>query len=300
VSVQRAAVRAAGKTGDRSFLHPLIERLGRDATEAAAQQALASFGPPILGTLYDYLVDSAVDLETRRRIPPVFVEHPGPFAVAALVRGLKKTPVPLRHAITRALSKLHQAVEASPNAETLDAAIRNEARHHAALGQLLRTPIAPDGPSLHEDLRALREESLERIFRLLGLRYDQRDLHDAYLGITSSDPALRDSAVEFVDNLINYDTRRYLLPLLDDPEGEQAATVGAEEFNLQIRTPQAARQHLRTADDPRLSALLDGASIPILSPTSDGASDGASDDASDGARTSTDALRPAAPDPEGP
>ena len=292
VSVQRAAVRAAGKTGDRSFLHPLIERLGRDATEAAARQALASFGPPILGTLYDYLVDSAVDLETRRRIPPIFVEHPGPFAVAALVRGLKKTPVPLRHAITRALSKLHQTAEASPNAETLDAAIRNEARHHAALGQLLRTPIAPDGPSLHEDLRALREESLERIFRLLGLRYDQRDLHDAYLGITSSDPALRDSAVEFVDNLINYDTRRYLLPLLDDPEGEQAATVGAEEFNLRIRTPQAARQHLRTADDPRLSALLDGASIPILSPASDGAPDGAP--------TSVDAVLPAAPDPEKP
>jgi hypothetical protein len=101
------------------------------------------------------------------------------------------------------------------------------------------------------------------VFRLLGLRYDQRDIYDAYLGITSADPSLRDSAVEFVDNLVDYTTRRVLLPLLDDPEGEQALSIGQKDFDLHLRGPRAARRYLEGVDDPRLDALLaEDGSVP--------------------------------------
>ncbi len=262
--VTRAAITAAGMTSDRSFVYPLVERLGEDAYESAARQALASFEPPVLGTLYDYLVDSEIDLQTRQRIPPIFVKKPGPFALSTLVRGLRKVPIPVRHAITRALSKLHQAVDASSDADQLDDAIEREARHYAALGHILwlrrQASSGERGPVDPDQLRALRRESLERIFRLLGLRYDQRDIYDAYLGFTSPDPTLRDSAIEFVDNLVDYDTRRYLLPLLDDPGGDQATEVGTTFFSLEIRHWDDARHYLRAADDPRLTSLLDDAS----------------------------------------
>jgi len=259
--VVRAAIEAAGQTGDRSFVDPLVERLREDAFESAAQDALATFEPPILGTLYDYLVDTETELKIRTRIPPIFVEQPGSFAMAALVRGLQKVPVPVRHAITRALSKLHQTVDADVPPDKLDDAIERDARHYAALGQILRLgqQTNTDGhESLDVDtIQALRQEALERIFRLLGLRYNQRDIYDAYLGITSPDPTLRDSAIEFVDNLVDYSTRRYLLPLLDDPEAAQAMQVGRSSFDLEISGWDDARQYLRSADDPRLTALLD-------------------------------------------
>jgi len=262
--VTRAAIEAAGKTGDRSFVDPLVERLREDAFESTAQEALATFDPPILGTLYDYLIDGETDLETRKRIPPVFVEQPGSFAMATLVRALRKVPVPVRHAITQALSKLHQTVEGSENPDKLDAMIKREARHYAALGQILRLrrQTDADGPGYPDPaaLQAMRREALERIFRLLGLRYNQRDIYDAYLGITSPDPTLRDSAIEFVDNLVDYSTRRYLLPLLDDPDAEQALETGQSAFDVEIRRWDDARRYLRTVDDPRLAALLDDAS----------------------------------------
>ncbi|MFB6249987.1 MAG: Npt1/Npt2 family nucleotide transporter [Salinibacter sp.] len=254
--VVRAALKAAGRTGERSFVPLVVERLGMDAFETSARQTLASFDPPVLGTLYDYLVDPETDLQTRRRIPAVFVDHPGSFAMTTLVRGLRKVPIPVRHAITRALSKLHQSVAFAPNPEVLDTAIEREAEHYALLGQILH--LGPDA-SLSADraqLRSLRQESLERIFRLLGIRYDQRDIYDAYLGIVSSDPQLRDSAIEFVDNLVDYQTRRYLLPLLDDPNLEQAVEIGAATFDEQIRQVDEARRYLREVDDPRLTALL--------------------------------------------
>ena len=257
--VTRAALKAAGMSGDRSFVHPLVRFLGDDAFEASAREALAAFDPPILGTLYDYLIDARLDAQTRRRIPPIFVEHSGTFALSILIRGLRKVCVPVRHAITRALSKLHQDVAESSDPEVLDAAIEEEARHYAALGQVLHLHgDAPDRSPLDPTLlRPLRQESLERIFRLLGLRYDQRDIYDAYLGITSPDSALRDSAIEFVDNLVDYDTRRFLLPLLQAADSDRIVKVGAQFFDRAIRDWDEATRYLRAADDPRLTVLLD-------------------------------------------
>jgi len=127
---------AAGRTGDRSFVYPLVQRLGEDAFEAPARQALGAFDPPVLGTLYDYLVDAQIDERTRCRIPPTFVEQSGPFAVTILVRGLRKVCVPVRHAITRALSKLHKTVDAAASdPDELDAVIEQEAEHYAALAK---------------------------------------------------------------------------------------------------------------------------------------------------------------------
>jgi len=258
-SVVRAALRAAGQTGDPSFVHVLVRRLADDAYEAEAQEALKAFGEEVFGTLYDHLVDAALPLAARRRLPAVFVAHPSRFGLLLLVRSLGHVPVPVRHAVVRALSRIHNAGDFDVDPGPIDAAIERDIKHYAALGQILR--LCRDGAS-GEDLpeparvQSFREEALERVFRLLGLRYDQRDIYDAYLGITSADPSLRDSAVEFVDNLVDYTTRRVLLPLLDDPEGEQALHIGQQYFDLRLRRPRAARRYLERVDDPRLDALL--------------------------------------------
>ena len=258
-SVVRAALRAAGRTTDPSFVHALVRRLGEDAYETAAQQALEAYGATIFGTLYDHLTDESLPLAARRRIPAVCPAHPRRLGLVLLVRSLRHVPVPVRHAVVRALSKIHKAGSFSFDPDPIDTAIERDVAHYAALGQILRL-CGEEGslPLPPAQVQSLREEALERVFRLLGLRYDQRDIYDAYLGITSPDPALRDSAVEFVDNLVDYSTRRILLPLLDDPEGEQALDVGRQYFDLEIRTPTAARRYLEAVDDPRLAALLSG------------------------------------------
>jgi HEAT repeat protein len=265
-SVVRTAIRAAGRTGDPSFVHPLVRRLADDAYETDAQRALEAFGGAIFGTLYDHLTDEALPLAARRRLPPVFAAHPSRFGLVLLVRCLGRVPVPVRHAAVRALSKIHEADDFSFDPAPVDAAIEQDLRHYAALGQirrLYRLDKAGALPLSPAQVQSLREEALERVFRLLGLRYDQRDIYDAYLGITSADPSLRDSAVEFVDNLVDYTTRRVLLPLLDDPEGEQALAVGRQYFDLQLRGPRAARRYLEGIDDPRLNARLsDGEAAP--------------------------------------
>jgi ATP/ADP translocase/HEAT repeat protein len=268
--VVRAAIKAAGQTEDRSFVDPLVKFLDEDAFEAEAQEALTSFGGEIFGTLYDYLVDEELPLRIRRRIPPIFGAQPRPFAMTLLVRSLDRVPIPVRHAVAKALSKVHQGGDFPVDTDTVGGAVEDEIKHYTALGQILRrfrrTDAVRDVPIGPDQLRTLRAEALECIFRLLGLQYDQRDIYDAYLGVTSSDPTLRDSATEFVDNLVDYDTRRMLMPLLDDPDGRQAVEVGETFFDLRFRDGDDVRRYLRAVDDPRLDAYLADAAAPDGTP----------------------------------
>jgi ATP/ADP translocase len=255
-AVVRAALRAAGQTGDRSFVYPLVRALEDETLEGAAREALSSFGGVILGTLHDLLIDDTVSLAVRRRLPSLFALRPSRFGLTLLVRSLRRVPIPVRSAVVRALSKVHRAGHFTIDADAVDEAIEREIEHYAALGQILRlhleTSRGDGAPLAPAPLQTLREETLERIFRLLGLRYDHSDIYHAYHGITSRDSSLRDSAVEFIDNLVDYSTRRVLLPLLDDPEAEQAVQTGRQYFDLQINDQQAAREYLDMIEDPRL------------------------------------------------
>jgi len=291
LQVQRAAVQAAGRTENRAFVPFLIRRLGQDALQRDAQRALVRYGRRILGTLYDHLVDRTVALSVRQSIPGILAEHTCQMSATVLTHSLSDVPMPVRHAVARALSRLHASGEYRFNSEIIDEIIREEARHYAALGQMLylrRRAGAPPRASIRAShLQAFREESLERLFRLLGLRYDQRDIYDAYLGITSEDSTLRSSAVEFVDNLVDYGTSKYLLPLLDDNTGRQAVSEGRTLFDLSIRSWQRAQSYVEEADDPRLADLLDatetaqppssGDGYPAT-PTPKSVTDGTSDD----------------------
>jgi HEAT repeat protein len=260
--VVEAAIRAAGRSGDRAFVYPLLVRLKNPAFEEAAREALASFGQRVLGTLYDVMVDPAVGLEVRTQVPRILTELQHDLAVTVLVAALDDVPVPVRHAIVQALSRLHASGYGSFASDSFASddvarAVRREIRHYAALGQVLhlmnRTHRPAIGAVERADVTTARERSLERTFRMLGLQYDQRDVYDAYLGITSDDPTLRSSAVEFVDNLVDYSTSRILLPLLDDPSGRKAVEYGQRHFDRELRTLSDAREYLSSVDDPMLS-----------------------------------------------
>src|SRR5919106_5968341 len=64
-------------------------------------------------------------------------------------------------------------------------------------------------------MRHSMEQELERIFRLLNLIYRQDGLHDAYVGLRASNPAIRANALEFLDNVLRPELRPLLVPLLD-------------------------------------------------------------------------------------
>lgn len=265
------AVKSAGQTGDRVFVAPLLEQLQEEGREEEeARRSLSAFGTRILGTLYDHLADPQTPERLRRRIPRVLSAERTQAAVDVLLLSRGRVSVPVWHEVVRALSRLRSGRAAAGSddrkgrlrfpEEAVREAVWEEAARLAALGQVLRARERTSADSAQavtpETLREARSRSLERLCRLLGLRYPQEDLHNAYRGLTSEDATMRSGAIEFLDNLLDWDLGRDLLPLLDDPEGRRAATDGPTLFDQEEMTDwdDALRYLLARSRDPALAA----------------------------------------------
>jgi AAA family ATP:ADP antiporter len=81
---------------------------------------------------------------------------------------------------------------------------------------------------------ALKESmarDVERIFSLLKLLYPAHDLRRAYRALQSHDAAVRDNAVEFLDNVLNPSLRKMLVPLFDRQVGVPERVELANRFS---------------------------------------------------------------------
>lgn len=254
--VVRQAIESAGYAGDRSFVPQLLCRLQSDAYEEAAQKALSHFDERIIGTLYDHMVDASVDDDIRRRVPPILAAVGTRDAVNVLLLSLDRVSVPVRHAVVRALSDL-RANGAALDADEghLSRGIEEEARRYGALGQALQVRRRTDeraAAAVPEEVLILAQaQALERLFRLLGLRYSQDDIYYAYRGFTGDEQVLRASAIEFLDNLLDWDTKKFVLPLLDGPAGRNVGEVPGG-FTRRLRDWPAVLTYLLESNDPRL------------------------------------------------
>jgi len=83
-----------------------------------------------------------------------------------------------------------------------------------------RVPRAGDKPAqrlLEKAIQERLDQNLERIFRLLALKYPPDDIYNAYRGIVSRSPKLKANAIEFLDNLLDHPLKRWIIPMIERP-----------------------------------------------------------------------------------
>jgi ATP/ADP translocase len=257
--VVRAAIEAAGQTGDRLFVARLLRLLAEKPYAKAAREALVAYGDRIFGTLYDHLTDDTVAEPIRRNIPRLLAELPTQPAVDLLLLSLERLRAPLLYDVAKALNKIRASEpDLRFNQESIDVAVLGEIRalatvqaalfHHARSRD--RYAQAPDAGGVRRALVRERKQSLERVFRMLGLRYPSADMHSAYLGLTEND-TLRASAAEFLDSLLDWEFKRYLVPLLDEAPDMGDVRVAEGMAGRSFPTWQAALEDLLLYRHPR-------------------------------------------------
>ncbi len=264
--VVRAAIHAAGKTGHRLFVGKLLRLLGEKTYEKAAREALVAYGERIFGTLYDHLTDDEVDEPVRRNIPRILSELPTQSAVDLMLLSLERLRAPLLYDVVKALNKIRASNPGLRfNEAAIDVAALGEIRALATVqATLFRHSRAkdaytqsPGAPLVREALYHEREQSLERVSRMLGLRYPSTDMHSAYLGLTEDD-TLRASAAEFLDSVLDWELKRFLVPLLDEAPDQGDVRVAEEMAEQAFPTWQSALRDLLLVRHPRpLACALD-------------------------------------------
>lgn len=216
--VARQAIAAAHATPLDDLVAPLIGTLARAELAVDAARALAKHGDALVPELDRRLQDAGTPLEIRRELPAVLVRIGTPSAQQVLLEGLLQADVTLRQRTIASLNKLHDLhpdVRVDPNVVelVLAAEIAGHYRSYQVLGPL-RLQLKEDDPIL-QALNQSMEQELERIFRLMALLFQGPVLHDAYVGVRSSNTLVRANALEFLDNVLKPELRRVLVPLLD-------------------------------------------------------------------------------------
>jgi AAA family ATP:ADP antiporter len=218
VNVAREAVRSARVIVREELIDPLMSVLGRDELTDDVANALARYGNTIIEEIESRLRDDRLSIDMRRELPAVLVRIGTAEAEQALIGSLLHADVTLRHRVIASLNKLrilHPEVALDPSTVNLllAAEIAGHYRSYQVLGPL-QARLKPDDPVLQAMEHAMEQE-LDRIFRLMALLAPHAGLHDAYVGLRSSDELVRANSLELLDNVLQPDLRQLLVPLLD-------------------------------------------------------------------------------------
>jgi len=292
-NVATQAIESAAHLRASALVPAIEERLQDASTAVAARSGLAAYGGDIVPRLREALLGEDVDPRVRRRIPRVLYMVGTDEAAGVLVEALGEYPAGLaqdtqasRYHVIKALNRLRRdRMDAVIPAAPVAAAIESESRLQVAL---LDHCGAIDGLSepaylLSTVLRERQQQSLERLFRLLALQHPPRDIYNAYAPLhaprvpvpqSTARVALRPNALELLDNLLPADTKRLVMPLIEDGEQEARLRPLRERWGLTRHDLTQSLSILLREDDLWLSAAAyravalsrDAASIPAVSP----------------------------------
>jgi ATP/ADP translocase len=268
-SVVATACHAAGVLCNRAYVHPLVLRLPNPHLRGDAIAALAAYGPRICGSLADILDDKTLPVNVRRFVPRVLKQIPHQRSVDVLMKATIHPDFQIRDAALKALNRLRVS---SPKLEFdgrfMTPQIMTEARSyfelHAEMAALARTNGNGPQPVTRLLTRSLEERQgkiLDRLFRMLALQYPPNEIYSAYLAVSRRRPEEVTAALEFLDNVVDREVKKILIPLLDSPS--HLAQRGKELFGVEARSVESAIRELIQSGDPWLAPCAQAAAAEL-------------------------------------
>ena len=218
-SSNAGTVRAALNEAPGPVLAPyVIALLAWDEVSAEAMDALGKMGPKITGQLVDSLVDPDQEFAIRRRIPRVLANFNSQRAVDGLVEGLSDSRFEVRYHCAEALAQIEgRSPHLIISPEVIIRTVERE------------LDVNPEVWRHYRVLDSTRQISegmitIDHIFRLLALVHAQEPLQIAYRALNSRDEHLRQTSLEYLENVLPYQVWQRILPLFE--EGTRLASVG--------------------------------------------------------------------------
>jgi MFS family permease len=243
-AVVQQAIRATGDIGHVDSIPRLIPLLARAPLRREAREALLKIGAPALQELRRRFQDDDTPMDIRARIPKVIALSGRQEGADFLLEHIHRFSARLDTSLLKALNNIRlRREDIHFDAEQVSSLIGTEVERYErmnALGRALETARSQSAKESGEILALLEKaieerqaESVERVFRLLYLIYSPEDIRSVYFSFNSR-PALRASAVEFLDNLINPALRAVVIPLVEEradvsPEGPGENAMSAAE-----------------------------------------------------------------------
>jgi hypothetical protein len=207
-----------GGVSDPALVPFLIPLLARNEVFLDVLRTLRTLAPAVTGQLVDTLLDPTANPVVRRRVPRVLKACATQRAADGLRLGLEDPRFDLRTQCALALSAITRKNPALVVAREDVFAVVLEELQRGAAGWTVkadreRTPADPgSGDGVEIDPRASVDRGIDHAFTLLSLTLPREPLEIALLALRGTDPVLRGTALEYLENVLPDALRRALWP----------------------------------------------------------------------------------------
>ncbi|MFK8008353.1 MAG: Npt1/Npt2 family nucleotide transporter [Saprospiraceae bacterium] len=248
-AIARNAIIAAGFTEHSSFITPLLNPLGSKQFKHCTSKALINCKKKLIPILREKYRFKEIDKKALKALPTILQKIGTQDAVNLLFEMLDKANTNNRMAILRNLNIMRSKYpDFDYHSEEVSWRVKEETDLYQKTLAMVYTQklmqedeetiIDAEVTAAREDLQQLLEKkldvNLERIFGLLRLKYPPDDIYNIYQGIMSEYPDLNSSALEFLDNLLEKNTKKILMPLVENNLEDHPIDKTVEQLNLNI------------------------------------------------------------------
>ncbi|MBT8218382.1 MAG: hypothetical protein KJP00_01065 [Bacteroidia bacterium] len=249
------SIKAVGFTRHPRFLDDLIIMLAHDTLRDHARNALLQYGKGIVGILAKTAENADANFNVIRYIPSVVKQVDSQRSVDLLFKLFDYPDFMVRREALRGLNLLHNSFpHLAFNKKSVLHRILNEAKMfqeslsvlYAESRLYLKEQKVGSKPAELDEITKARavlirllerrlDRNLERIFRLLGLKYTSEDIVTIYKGLQNKNRDLRLNAIEFLDNLLEPGLKKILIPIIETTMME---TISRDTMNsLKLEVP---------------------------------------------------------------
>ena len=232
------------------------------------RNALYEYGPGVIEHLALAAKKPDMPPEVAAFIPFVLERFASQTAVDALFDLLDQPDASLRQEVLRSLNtlkKTHPRLDIRQE-KVIELIISEVNLYKDTLAVLYRQSQMIDNDE-SEDLRNARlkliaileqrlDSTLERIFRLLGLKYPPEEIIPVFDGIRNSSNDIRINSVEFLDNLLEPRLKKVLIPIAETAMLDAITREVITNLNVKVPDEEWCFTRLLQGKDPNLKVAV--------------------------------------------
>ncbi len=270
--VRQTAITAAGGTKKEVYLNQLIDYLKDVNTRKAAQKGLGYYKDKAIPVLIEVVKNPTTDVRILRAIPAILKNQNTQQVVDFLFLLLKNKDKKVRQNSMRALNRIRFR-KAQLDFHLLDAKtllLDQTQEYHELLTLLYKHKIL--SKSKHADTQSTQialqrklkarlkvniDNNLEQIFLILGLKYSPEDMLTIYKGVRCKKRDLQNNALEFLDNILNINLKKIILPLIETALLDNLTEEHIRSLQLVVPNEKEFYQKIIALGDPKLLVLVE-------------------------------------------
>ena len=214
-TVQKVALKSVAPLRRSTLIPPLIDLVGDPALRVELRHTLGAYGSLVVPSLQRIVDGTAEPMERRRQALQILSDLDSPTTVDFLMKHALGSNLILRYDAVKALNRIRKHQRLSVLPKRLQGLLEQEITALEIEIERGRFFVPNAGTVIEQVLIQRQSWAKERLFRVLALLYDPRGIYNAYRALTGDDKRRADSALEWLDTILDPEYRTRILRLLE-------------------------------------------------------------------------------------